>query len=330
MAPKVLITTGTFDNAPAREGSGFVKAADMLAAAGVEIVRLFKREAGEYRVADFEGIMTGVEAVIAGSEPWGEELFKISPDLKILCRYGVGYDAVDLAAAKRHGVMVTNTQVPELSQAVADTALVLTLAVLRHAGAMHRDLKSGVWNMRMGRSLWGKTVGIVGFGAIGQCFAKLLPAFGGRILVGARRSVDQGKADAFGATVVPMDVLLAESDIVSIHVPNVRENYHLVDAAFLAKMKKGAVLINTARGAAVDEKALYDALTSGHLYGAGLDVWDKEPTPADNPLLALDNVVAQPHMGGATLESAMAIAECNVRQVTDALNGRTPQFVLNA
>lgn len=329
MGKKVLITSGPFDRAPASKESGFEKASDFLVDAGIEIVRLIKREARDYNAADFSGgFMNGINAVIAGSEPWNEELFKISPDLKIVSRYGVGYDAVDLAKAKEYGIMVTNTRVIQLSQAVGEAALALTLSVLRHLPAMYRDLRAGAWRGRPGLSLIGKTVGIVGFGAIGQSFAKLLAGFGGKILA-CDPFVKQDVADKLGAAMTDMDKLLAESDVVSVHAPNIPENHHLFNAKAFAKMKKGAVLINTARGPLVDEKALYEALASGHLYGAGLDVWEVEPTPGDNPLLTLDNVVCQPHVAGETRESAMAIAECDARQVIDALSGKTPQFLLN-
>ena len=328
MGKKVLITSGPFDRAPASQGSGFEKASEILTAAGLEIVRMIKREARDYSVSDFVGTMDGINAVIAGSEPWNEELFKVSPDLKIISRYGVGFDAVDLAKAKEYGIMVTNTRVLQLSQAVGEAALGLTLSVLRHQPAMYADLKKGVWQGRPGVTLIGKTVGVVGFGAIGQNFAKLLAGFAGKILA-CDPFVKQDVADKVGATMVDMDTLLAQSDVVSVHAPNIKENYHLFNAGTIAKMKKGAVLVNTARGPLVDEKALYDALKSGHLYGAGLDVWEVEPTPADNPLLSLDNVVCQPHVAGETLESATAIAECDARQVVDALSGKTPQYLLN-
>ncbi|MCC8191252.1 MAG: phosphoglycerate dehydrogenase [Planctomycetes bacterium] len=328
MSKKVLITSGPFDRALASEGSGYTKVSEMLTAAGLEIVRMIKREARDYSLADFEGKMDGIHAVIAGSEPWNEALFKISPDLKIISRYGVGYDAVDLAKAKEYGIMVTNTRVIELSRAVGEAALTLTLSVLRHVPAMCRDLKSGTWQGRPGLTLIGKTVGIVGFGAIGQSFARLLAGFNCRILA-CDPYVTQETADTVGATMTDLDHILAESDVVSIHAPNLKENYHLINAETIGKMKKEAVLINTARGPLVDEKALYEALASGHLYGAGLDVWETEPTPASNPLLGLDNVVAQPHVAGETRESATAIAECDARQVIDALSGLTPQYLLN-
>lgn len=328
MAAKVLITSQGFDQARASGGSGFEKAAEMLVAAGFDIVRLIKREASEYSVADFDGLMGGVQAVVAGSERWDEAMFRLSPGLKIIARFGVGFDAVDLAKAKEYGIMVTNTRVVELSQAVGESALTLTLAVLRQLPRMDADMKAGVWQGRAGFSLIGKTVGIVGFGAIGQCFARLLSGFNATILA-CDPFVTQKTADAFGATMVDMDRLLAESAVVSVHAPNTKENHHLFNAAALARMKKGAVLINTARGPLIDEKALYEALASGHLGGAGLDVWETEPVAPDNPLLALDNVVCQPHVAGITLESCAAIAECDAQQVIDALSGKTPKFLLN-
>ncbi len=329
MAKKVLVTSRPFDQAQASKGSGFEKVQDLLTSSGLEVVKLIKREARDYSLDDFKGLMDNIDAVIAGSEPWNEALFKISPKLKIISRYGVGYDAVDLAKAKEYGIMVTNTRVIELSKAVAECALVLTLSLYRHIPALAADMKNGVWAGRGGFLLTGKTVGIVGFGAIGQCFAKLLSGFDAKILVADPFLKDDAVAKKFNASLVPLDTLLAGSDVISVNAPNTPENRHLFGKTNLGKMKKGAVLINTARGPLVDEKALYEALSAGHLGGAGLDVWEEEPTPAGNPLLKLANVVALPHVAGETAESATAIAECDARQIIDALNGKVPQFLLN-
>lgn len=328
MARKVLILAAAFDRAPAPAGSGFAKAFEMLEAGGFELVRLPRKNADNYTPADLAGNMAGVEAVIAGSERWDDAMFGVCPDVKIVARYGVGYDAVDLAAATRHGVMVTNTRSELLSEAVAEAALAYMLGCLRNMPAMHCDMKAGVWKMRSGRSLSGKTVGLIGFGGIGQCLAKLLAPFGGARLAYSP-SVPQAVAAPFGVRMAGLDEVLAESDVVSVQAPNVPKNRHIINASTLSKMKRGAVLVNVARGSLVDEGALYSALVSGQLSAAGLDVWDEEPVAAGNPLLGLENVFAQPHMGGATAESAAAIAGCDVRQVIDALGGRVPEFVLN-
>lgn len=328
MSQKVLVTSGPFMRAAADPRTGYAMASEILTSAGIELVLLVKKEAGEYKFSDFEGLMPGINGVIAGSEPWKEELFKISKDLKIISRYGVGYDAVDLAKAKEYGIMVTNTRVAELSKSVAECALGLAMSVEKNLATMSAEMKRGEWNRRPGRLLMGMTFGIVGFGAIGQFLAKLLSGFDARILSHDPFG-DPVKAGKLGVELVSFEQLLVESDVVSLHAPNTMENRHLFNARTFAKMKKGAIFVNTARGPLVDEKALYDTLVSGHLYGAGIDVWETEPTPAGNPLLTLNNVVALPHAAGETDASATAIATRAAMQVKDALAGKTPVDVLN-
>ncbi len=312
---KVLVASEPFYKAIAgRPPIG--RAVDMLNAAGFEIVRSSTPDTPEIR------------AVVAGLERWDEESFRRFPNLKIIARYGVGYDAIDLAEATKRNILVTNTRVTELSKSVAEGALLLTLAALRHLPDLAGDMRKGVWRVRTGVSLIGKTVGVLGFGAIGQSFARLLAGFKARILV-CDPFVGQSTADKFCAIMVDRNTLLAESDVVSVHAPNTPENHHLVDEATLGMMKRGAILVNTSRGALVNEKALYNALLSGRLGGAGLDVWEAEPTPADNPLLTLDNVVCLPHVAGDTRESVAAMAECCAGQIIDALAGGIPQYALN-
>ncbi len=320
MPGKVLITSVPFN--------AFAEAAAMLETAGLEIVRCIKPNAEECGPADFGGTMPGVHAVVAGMERWNEAMFRCFPDLEIIARYGVGYDKIDLAAAKEHGVRVTNTRVAELSQSVAEGALLLTLAALRHLPMLTGNMKQGIWRGQTGASLFGKTVGILGFGAIGQSFAKLLRGFETKILV-CDPFIAQSVVDQHHATPVSQDTLLAESDIVSVHAPGTPENRHLIRAETLGGMKPTAILVNTSRGALVDEKALYEALTSGRLAGAALDVWETEPTPPDTPLLSLNNVVSLPHVAGDTRECVAAMVDCCVRQVTDALSGKQPRYVLN-
>lgn len=326
MSKKLLVTTGPLVREIAKP-AGLKKAIDAMRADGMEIITFDKSE-HDYTLEDLEGVISGVKAAIIGSEPWGEEKFRIAPDLKAVCRFGVGFDAVDLEKAKQYGVMATNARVPELSYSVAECALTLTLTLIRRMAPSFADLHRGEWNQRQGRQLRGKTVGIVGFGAIGQVFAEVLQGFRVRILA-CDPSMNREAAKKWGVEAVAMDQLLAESDIVSLSAPNTKENRHMFNAALFAKMKVGALFINTARGAMVDEAALYAALTSGKLAGAGLDVWEKEPTPAGNPLLELENVVPLPHMAAETAECALAVAMCVVGQVRDVMAGRTPINLLN-
>ena len=327
MSKKILITTGPLVRDMLANGSNLKPALDAMRADGIEFVTFDKGE-HDYTLDDLKKVAPGIQAAIIGSEPWTEEKFKICKDIKCLSRFGVGYDAVDLAKAKEYGIFVTNTRIPELSYSVAECALTLALMVGRTFMPSAYELKNGVWTQRPGRQLHGKTVGIVGFGAIGQAFAGLLQSFGVTILA-SDPFMNKDAAAKYKAEVVDMDTLLAKSDIVSLSAPNTPENRHMFNAAAFAKMKNGSIFINTARGAMVDEKALYDALTNGKLLGAGVDVWEKEPTPSDNPLLKLQNVMPLPHMAAETVESAAAVAMCTANQMIDTLAGRTPINVLN-
>lgn len=327
MPGKVLITSGLFVRAVESGDGSMQPAVDILEKAGVEMAWMFKPD-NDYTVEDFRAVMPGTQAVIAGGEKWNEEMFKVSPDLRLIARFGVGFDAVDLVKAREYGIMVANTRVHELSNSVAELALTLALDVYRKTQPGCADMKRGVWKARSGNQVRGKTVGIVGFGAIGRCFAELLSGFGARVIA-CDPYPDREAAKRLKVELASMDEVLARSDIVSLSAPNTPENRHMFNAAVFAKMKTGAVFVNTARGAMVNEKDLYAALTSGKLAGAGLDVWEKEPTPADNPLLALENVVCLPHVAGETAESSLAMAVCNAQQVVDMLSGKTPQFLLN-
>jgi phosphoglycerate dehydrogenase-like enzyme len=234
----------------------------------------------------------GVLAVIAGGEPYTERVFTAAPDLRLVSRYGVGCDNVDLAAASRHRVAVTVTSETN-SEAAADLTLSLMCAVRRQLLQNDRALRRGRWLPECVPGLWRATVGIVGLGRIGRRVAKRCLGFEMRVLAIKRRP-DPEFAQRHGVELVSMDELFCQADIVTLHAPASPENTHLVNRQRLAMMKPTAILINTARGDLVDEAALCEALRAGTIAGAGLDVFAKEP-PVDSPLLGLDNVVLTPH-----------------------------------
>ncbi len=233
------------------------------------------------------------------------------PRVRIVANFGAGLDHVDLAAAQRAGIVVTNTP-DALTEATADVALMLILMTLRQAGAGERELRAGQWTgwrptHMLGRTLSGKTLGLVGFGRIARAVAVRAQAFGMAVRFVSRRPVDPAVAAAIGALAAPdLATLVADADVLSLHVPGGPATRHLVDAALLARMKRGAVLINTARGAVVDEAALVAALETGQIAAAGLDVYEHEP--AVHPgLVARDDVVLLPHLGSATVETREAM-----------------------
>lgn len=285
---------------------------------GIEYVWLPQKPYDEQAVIQ---ALTDADAGLIDVEPYGENIFgKIGSRCRLVVRFGVGYDRVDLAAASRHGICAARTT-GTLSDSVAEMALAQTLALRRNLRKNRETVQSGVWTKNIGRTLVGSTVGIVGFGAIGQSLARLLSGFGCRILVYSRSATDE-QAAAFGAECATLEELFSQSDVVSIHVPYSEQTHGLVDAQLLARMKPDAVLICTARGKIVDESALYDALVHGRLAGAGLDVFEQEPAPKNNPLFALENVVLTPHVASQTKEALWATYRKAVDIVDDFFAGR--------
>ena len=267
-------------------------------------------------LADVDGYIAGLDAIDAAA-------LAVAPHLRVVARYGVGVDSVDLEAARARGVVVTNTPGANAGS-VAELAIALMLALLRPIIKAAEQTRAGGWPRLSGQTLEGKTVGIVGLGAIGRGVAQRLSGFGCRVLA-YDVVVDQAFAERWGIVVLPMADLLAQADIVSLHLPVLPATRGLVDGAFLAQMKAGAYLLNTARGELVDEDALYAALVSGHIAGAALDAFAQEP-PTASPLLALPQVIATPHMGahtdGATsVMGRMALADCLA-----VLRGEEPKY----
>jgi glyoxylate reductase len=261
------------------------------------------------------------------------EVFNAAPKLKIVAQLAVGFDNVDLQEATKRGIYVTNT--PEvLTDTTADFAWALLMAVARRVAEADKYVRTGQWkvgwhpSMMQGRDVYGGTIGIVGAGRIGYAVAKRATGFNMRILfydVVPRPEIEKD----FGAKKVDLDTLFRESDFVSIHVPLMKETHHLVNAEKLKLMKKTAYLINNSRGPVVDEKALYEALKQGRIAGAGLDVFEQEPTPLDNPLLKLDNVVLAPHISSASYETRSRMAEMVAENLDAFFEGKKPPNLIN-
>ncbi len=237
----------------------------------------------------------------------------------------VGYDVIDHLAAAEFGIAVANAAGYN-RDAVADWTLMAILNLIRRGSWGDRRLREGGWPKpeMMGHELGALTVGIVGLGNVGSAVATRLLAFGSRVLY-----MDIVERSFTGVERVPFDDLLERADVVCVHVPLDKETRHLIDAAALTRMQKGAFLVNASRGPVVDEKALVAALESGHLGGAGLDVFEQEPTPADNPLRRMENVFFSPHVGGFTLESETRVLEVVRDNLTRVLDGEEPSNVVN-
>ncbi len=275
---------------------------------------------------DFETMLkqhAPVHGVALGATRFGEPELEASKDMKVVTRIGVGFDAVDVPALSRRRVplMVAGTA---NSPSVAEQALFMMLTLAKRAAEMHALVKDGTWAQRLGTlpyDLYGKTVLIVGFGRIGTRTAKRCQAMEMQVLVyDPYKPAAEIKA-AGCEPVADLDAALPRADFVSVHCPKTSETVGMFNAARLKLMKPSAYLINTARGGIVEEKALHDALVSGKLAGAGLDVFEQEPPPVGQPLHSLPNVVMAPHVAGVTHEAVDRMSEQTARNILSALDG---------
>jgi glyoxylate reductase len=261
------------------------------------------------------------------------EVFDVAPKLEIVAQMAVGFDNIDLKEATKRGVYVTNTP-GVLTETTADFSWTLLMAVARRVVEADKYVRTGQWkvgwhpSMLSGRDVYGATVGIVGAGRIGSAVANRAKGFNMKILyydVIPRPDLEK-KLDAKR---VDLDTLLIKSDFVSVHVPLMKATYHLINEKRLKLMKKTAYLINNSRGPVVDETVLYKALKEGWIAGAALDVFEQEPIPVDNKILALDNVVVAPHISSASHETRSKMAEMVAENLVAFFEGKTPPNLVN-
>lgn len=261
------------------------------------------------------------------------------PGLKVISNHAVGTDNIDLAAATERGIPVGNTP-GILTDATADMTFALMMAAGRRVVEAEKFLRAGKWktwspSMLLGADFAGATLGIIGFGRIGQAMAKRATGFDMRVLYfDPNASIsDPGPSTtlrtSLPAVATDLDTLLGESDFISVHVPLTNETRHLVDAEFLAKLKPNAVLVNTSRGGVLDQAALYETLKERRIFAAALDVTDPEPLPMDSPLLALDNCLIVPHIASASIQSRDMMAYLSAKNLIAGLNGDRLKHCVN-
>jgi D-3-phosphoglycerate dehydrogenase len=299
------------------------ESAGVLAAADLDV--RFAPKTGPRSPAEVAMLMSDAVAGVVSTDPFERSVFDACPRLRVLARVGVGVDSIDLDAATEAGVVVTTTPGAN-DQAVADHTLALILAAVRRVVEADASVRRGEW--RRGRDdcgweLHGRTVGIVGLGAIGQAVARRVRGFDCVVLAYdvVPRSVD-------GVEMVPLAELLERSEIVTVHVPLLEETRGLIGRAEMDLLRPEAIVVNAARGGVVDENALVEALTSGHIRGAALDVFVEEP-PAGSPLLALPNVVLSPHVAGLSVDSMQRMLRLAARSVVSVLAGDEPRGIVN-
>ena len=315
---RVLVTSRSFS-------SGAVDLVGQLAAEGVSVVT----GPPDHDLATLTPLLAEVDGWIAGTGPVTAEHFAVAPKLRVLARYGVGVDAVDLAAADRHGVLVANTPGAN-SGAVADHAIALLLAALRGVAAGDRRVRNGSWTVQRTREVSGLTVGIVGFGRIGRGVAARLAGFGCRILA-TDPFMPPAAIAAAGAVPVSADELAAQSDVVSLHAPG---DQRIVDEDWLSRTRPGLILINTARADLIDEPALARALRDGRVACYAADTLSAESAATgavDSPLLAddlSDRVTLTPHSAAQTIEAVDLMGTGAVAAVRAVFAGRVPATVV--
>ena len=271
--------------------------------------------------------VVGADAVLVRESPVDAAAMDLMPRCRAIVRYGIGVDNIDLRAARERRIYVAN--VPDYgSEEVSDHALALLLAVVRRIAARDRAVRAGAWNLARTEKMYrvaGRTLGLVGYGRIARSFARKMRGIGiERVL-----ACDPSAEPDAGTEMVPLEKLCREADFISIHAPLMPQTRHLIDADRIALMKPTAVIVNTARGALIDERALAAALRDGRIFGAGIDVYENEPPARDNSLLELDNVVLSDHTGWYSEESVAELQHKAAQELARVLRGEAPRNWLN-
>lgn len=276
---------------------------------------------------ELDALLAGIDGVVAGSDAFTADVLGSTDRLKIIARTGVGYDAIDVPAATELGIAVCN--VPGVNRnSVAELTISFMLMLGRRIPENMNDVRRGGWARLAGSELRGATLGLVGLGAIGRSVAGIAQAFGMQVLA-YDPYLDEAYANEHGITPTSLDQLLAASDFVSLHLLLNDATRHLIDRRALSMMKSTAFLINTSRGPIIDEVALVEALIAGRIAGAGLDVVEHEPLPADSSLRSLENVILTAHIGGSTTQARDRSAIAAAHSVIDLLQDREPDNVVN-
>ena len=317
--PKVVCTS-----LMSQEGPHF----EILRSAGFD-VELVPEETNLFREETLIEVLSDADAVLAGAEPYTQRVIEALPKLRAICRTGVGYDAIDLEACNRAGIVVTIT--PGVNHhAVAEMTIALLMGVARGFPETDRQVREGRWKRVIRPRVMGSTLGLVGLGRIGRAVAWRAIGLGLKVLA-CEPSPPQEFVEQMQIELVGFDELLARSDYVSLHLPMSKENHHLMNAETFAKMKEGSVLINTSRGGLVDETALCAALRSGRLRAAGLDVFETEPLPLESPLLEFPNVLLAGHVAGLDTQSHYDTFKMAAETIIDLHGGGWPEWcIVNA
>ena len=285
-------------------------------------------------LAEKIGGAPSVKVIVSEYVPLNDAVLKRAPALKGVIAYGAGYDHIDVEAMKRKGVMVCNCR-GQNSEAVAELTFGLLLCLLRKIHQTDPWVRAGEWaktgralpEWTSGRELWKKTLGVIGLGQIGARVVRIAKGFDMRV-IGYDPFMNPDHYSRLGVEPVALAELISLSDVVTSHIPLTPDTEGLIDSRMLAGAKPGMILVNASRGGVVDEKALINALQTGRIGGAALDVFAVEPLPSGHPLTAMDNVVLSPHMGAMTQEAGDRLSDAVARQARDILEGRLPESLI--
>lgn len=316
---RVLITARSF-------GRNHPPHLDYLRELGIDLVEY--REEGPMDAERLRALVATVDGWVVSTAPVTPEIIAGAKRLKVVVKHGVGTDNIDLAAASKQGVMVANApgsnHIP-----VAELAIGMMICLARRIHEAHASVVAGEWRRFLGSGIHGRTVGVIGVGRIGQAIAERVEVFGARVIgYDPFIDVELQRQHTSIRWMTRLSDLLAESDIISLNVPLTESTEHLINAETLSLVKPGALLINTARGKVVDERAMRNAILSGHIGGYATDVYEQEP-PINSPLLGLDHVLFTPHIASYTTDAMKSLGDDVIRNLLDGLTGQTPPNLLN-
>ena len=297
---------------------------DMLRQFSTDLV--FNPTGRPLEAAELKSLLADCDGYIAGLDQVTEEALSDCPKLKVISRYGAGYDRVDLAAASAKGIKVTNT--PGVNaEAVGELTFGLILAAARKIPYLDRSTREGGWERSTGMELFGKTIGILGLGAIGKVVARCAQGFGMKVMA-YDPFINPDYCSEHDIVSGTFEEVISKANVISLHLPLLETTRHMIDAAAFGKMQQGVILVNASRGGIIDEDAAYEALKSGKLAGLGLDAFETEP-PKNSRLFEFPQVVATPHTGAHTKEATDNMARASIQNLIDVLSGKECPFTVN-
>ena len=314
---KILVTPTSFKQVDRNP------ALDMLRSFSKDIV--FNPQTRPLTELELIPLLSGCQGFIAGVDFITRKVMENAPDLKVISRYGTGVDRIDLEAAKERGIVICNTPGAN-ANAVADLIFAMLLSIARKLLILDRKTREGEWPRSTGLELYGKTIGILGLGAVGKAVVKRAAGFSMNIITNDYFT-NREYARSQGIRSASLEDVVKEVDILSINLPLTEQTRNILNGDLMRTMKKGAIIINTARGGIMDEAVAYELLKTNHLGGLGIDVFDTEP-PGPSPLFTLDSVVVTPHTGAHTTEAMEAMSYLSVKNLIDVLSGRNCQNIV--